>query len=78
MTRGGPRPGAGRPVTTGRQPRVYAVASEALLARLRAVLDPGEAQAALVAAAIVAEVERREREEFRALADYQRNRTRDP
>ena len=59
--RGGPRPGAGRPAR-GALPRVTGTVPAGIPARLAAVLDAGESTSQLVGSAVVAEVERREKE----------------
>ena len=61
MTRGGHRPGAGRPAR-GALPRVTGTVPAGIPARLAAVLDAGESTSQLVGSAVVAEVERREKE----------------
>lgn len=57
---GGPRPGAGRPVTTGKSPRIMVVLPAALRERMLAVRIRGETDSAFGVASIEAEVEKRE------------------
>ncbi len=62
MTRGGHRPGAGRPRTTGPSPRVLVVMTADIRDRLDAVRDPGESRSAAILEAVRRLIEQRERD----------------